>query len=75
MSKILKGAFAHIKEQTVPLVAYAPDGSRIVIGEATVTGDAEGLKIVSTKIEDDKYKSLLEIEVDHLLKADRDVPD
>lgn len=66
MDKIKKGAFANIKEQTVPLVVYEADGTRVVIGEATVTGDDEGLKVVSTKIENDKFKSLLETDLNEL---------
>jgi len=51
-----KDAFAHIGEKKVPLVAYDSNDDRIEIGEATVIGDKDGLRVVSVKIEDERYK-------------------
>lgn len=51
-----KDAFSHIGEKKVPLVAYDRNDDRIEIGEATVIGDQNGLRVVSVKIEDERYK-------------------
>jgi hypothetical protein len=56
--RILPGAFGD-KPQTVPLVIYEPDGTRRIVGEATLTPTEVGFD-VSSNVTDPAVKKMLE---------------
>lgn len=75
--RILPGAFGD-EPKTVPLVVYEKDGTRRVIGEATLTSDKDGLRIEGDLMDDEASKIIKHAmtRLDGFTLADlRDIPD